>query len=161
MTREDRGGLESVRRHHWSGRALVKYTLLQIPGLAALILVLILIRRWAELSPLLCLGIIALWVVKDIVLFPFVWKAYDTNPSGDPLTMVGQKGVAEELLNPSGYARFRGELWQAEVAEGHPPVVRGTALKVQEMRGLKLIVEKDQKEKDKPDTGPTGKHLTT
>ena len=74
----------------------MKYTLLQIPGLIALILILLLVKRWVNLSLWFISGIIVLWVIKDAVLFPFVWRAYDSNRPGDPLTMIGERGIARE-----------------------------------------------------------------
>lgn len=129
--------------HGWSGRVLIKYTLIQIPGLVALIFVLVLIKRWVELPLWTTLGVIVLWMLKDAILFPFVWKAYDSGPYDDPLSMIGEQGVAQERLNPSGYALLRGELWKAEVMDGQPAIEEGAAVWVREMRGLKLIVEED------------------
>jgi membrane protein implicated in regulation of membrane protease activity len=126
----------------WSGRALLKYTLLQIPGLIALVLILLLAKRWVDLPVWLNISILTLWIVKDAVLFPFVWRAYDKEQPGDPLSMIGQRAIAQERLNPNGYASVRGELWKVEIAEGEPPVEEGTVLRVKEMQGLKLVVER-------------------
>jgi membrane-bound ClpP family serine protease len=43
-------------------------------------------------------------------------------------------------LAPFGYILVRGELWQAEVEEGGPPIDRGERVKVKGMRGLRLLV---------------------
>ena len=136
--------MKSGMEHGWSARVLIKYTLLQIPGLIALILILLLVKRWANLSPWLIAGIIALWVAKDTVLFPFVWRAYDTIRPGDALNMIGARGIARERLNPSGYVFVRGELWKAEVLEGDPPINEGASLRVRDMHGLKLTVEEER-----------------
>ncbi len=44
------------------------------------------------------------------------------------------------LLAPSGYVQVGGELWQAEVMEDVGPIEKGESVKVQEIRGLILIV---------------------
>lgn len=130
----------NMKKPHWSKRAVIKYTLLQIPGVFLVILVLILARRWWEYPIWLAWVTLIVWIAKDIVLFPFVWRSYDTHRPGDPHSMIGMRGKAEERLAPSGYVRVRGELWLAEVVRGGEPIEKGQKLRVKEMNGLTLIV---------------------
>jgi membrane protein implicated in regulation of membrane protease activity len=125
----------------WSSRILLKYWLLQLPALALLVLILIFAQRWVDLPAWIFWGSLTIWVVKDAVLYPFVWRAYDWDRSKDSNSMVGAKGIAKERLAPSGYVQVRGELWKAELAEGVQPVEEGKPVLVQEIRGLTLIVE--------------------
>jgi len=81
-------------KRRWSRRVVIKYTLLQLPALVFLALIFHVIRQWVEMPAWLIWGIIALWVVKDVVLFFFVWRAYDQNPLADANSMVGLHGVA-------------------------------------------------------------------
>lgn len=60
--------------------------------------------------------------------------------------MIGQKGVAKERLDPSGYIFIRGELWKAEVIEGSPPVEEGETVKVEGTRGRILLVRREESE---------------
>lgn len=138
MTRVKTGG-----PYYWTGKILLRYILFQVPGLLALILILTVIKYWINIPVWYIYIIIAAWVIKDIILFPFVWRAYDTRSQDNSLKMVGEKGIAQQLLDPSGYALVRGELWKAEVAKGSPPIKKGAALKVKEIRGLSLIVEEE------------------
>ncbi|HUT70336.1 MAG TPA: NfeD family protein [Desulfatiglandales bacterium] len=131
-------------KRRWSRRVVIKYTLLQLPALVFLALILHVIRQWVEIPAWLIWGIIALWVVKDVVLFFFVWRAYDQNPLADANSMVGLHGVAKDRLAPSGYVEVHGELWQAEVMEGGPPVESGKGIRVRGIRGLTLIVQPDK-----------------
>ena len=101
----------------------IRYILLNIPGLAAVILILIIIQHWIALPVWLFLSITAFWVVKDMVLFPFVWRAYDSGRSGRSRSMV------------------RGELWRAEIIDDGPPVEMGQPVKIVKMDGLTLFVE--------------------
>ena len=139
------GAGEKTKIHGWTGKVLLRYTLFQIPGLIALILILIVVRHWIDLPPWLAYVIIAVWVIKDITLFPFVWNAYDMRSEDANLRMIGDKGVAQELLNPSGFVLIHGELWKAEIAEGSPPIPKGTLLRVKEIHGLNLIVKEEAK----------------
>ncbi len=130
----------------WSGRVVLRYALLQVPGVVLLILIFILVRRWIDIPPWLFWVILALWVAKDVILFPFVWRAYDWGSSTDGNSMAGERGIAKDRLAPSGYVQVRGELWKAEVMEGDPPIERGEAVKVRGIRGLTLLVKPHDKE---------------
>ncbi|MFX0197796.1 MAG: NfeD family protein [Candidatus Hodarchaeota archaeon] len=88
----------------------------------------------------------AFWVVKDVALFPFVWRSYDRERGEAPSPMVGAQGIVEDRLAPSGYVRVHGELWQAEPMRGGPAIDRGQVVRIQEVRGLTLLVQIDNDE---------------
>ncbi|MDI7259785.1 MAG: NfeD family protein [Thermodesulfobacteriota bacterium] len=81
-----------------------------------------------------------IWIVKDVVLFPFVWRAYERNHSKDLRFLVGNEGLVEERFAPSGYIRVHGELWRAETMEDSPSIEKGEAVSVRGIRGLVLLV---------------------
>jgi membrane protein implicated in regulation of membrane protease activity len=128
----------------WSRRVVIKYSLLQLPALVFLAFILHLIRLWVQMPAWLIWGMVGLWVVKDVMLFPFVWRSYDQNRLSDANSMVGLHGIAKNSLMPSGYVEVHGELWQAEVVQGSPFVESGGGVRVKEIRGLTLIVQPDQ-----------------
>jgi membrane protein implicated in regulation of membrane protease activity len=103
-------------------RIAIRYALLHVPGLVLLILILPSVQRWTELPPWFFWGFVLLWIVKDMVLFPFVWRAYDWSCPMHVHALVGTEGIAQERLAPSGYIRVHGELWKAEVIRNGPPV---------------------------------------
>jgi membrane-bound serine protease (ClpP class) len=119
----------------------LRYILLNIPGLVAVILILIIIQHWVVLPVWLFWSIIGFWIVKDVVLFPFVWRAYDWERSGRSRSMIGERGIAKERLAPRGYVQVHGELWRAEVINGGTPIERGQSVKIVQMDGLTLFVE--------------------
>lgn len=125
-------------RSRWTTRILVKYALVQIPGTVLFLLIVVFVNRKLGLPFWLFWGMIVGWVIKEVVLFPFVWRSYDSRPIHP---MVGAHGVAVDRLAPSGYVRVRGELWQAELANGYGSVDSGKAVRVKEAQGLKLVVE--------------------
>jgi len=86
-------------------------------------------------------SLVALWVIKDLILFPAVWRVYDQEQRDDPSSMVGSRGIAEDRLDRSGYIRVHGELWKAEVMGNSPSVGKGEKVTVRGIRGLTLIVE--------------------
>lgn len=85
-----------------------------------------------------------LWVAKEVVLFFLLWQAYDPDQENLAQSMVGEHGVAMERLNPSGYVRVRGELWRAQLCRGATTVKEGERVRVEELRGLTLLVVPDR-----------------
>jgi len=130
-------------RRRWPARAIRKYVLLQLPGLLALIFLLKLIQRWFAIPEWLFWISIVIWVVKDAILFPFVWRAYDSGRPEDE-KMVGARGVAKERLDPSGYVFVRGELWRAVLMKGSPTIEEGEGVLVHAKEGLTLVVQSDK-----------------
>jgi membrane protein implicated in regulation of membrane protease activity len=129
-----------MNKKKWSSRILVRYWLLQLPELALLVLILGFAQRWVDLPAWIFWGALLIWVVKDAVLYPFLWRAYDWDHVADSNPMLGARGTAKERLAPLGYVKVRGELWQAELIEGSRAVEEGEPILVEEIRGLTLIV---------------------
>lgn len=136
-----------MEKREWSVQVILRYALFQIPSLALIISILILVRQWVDLPGWIFWGSIALWIAKDIILFPFVWRAYDRNRLKELHTLIGAEGIADEKLAPSGYIRVHGEFWRAEVGGDRLPVEKGERVRIQGIRGLKLIVEPFEKER--------------
>ena len=134
-----------MERKGWSAKVVLRYALIQVPFTALVIVVLIWLRKWVDLPIWFIFGLVAFLVIKDIVLFPFVWRAYDPDSPALTNTMEGARGIAINDLHPSGYVEIGAERWQAEVIEGSPPISRGQAVRVRELRGLTLIVQLDPK----------------
>ena len=134
-----------MERKGWSARVVLRYTLLQVPFTALVIVVLIWVRKWVDLPIWFICGLGAFLVIKDIVLFPFVWRAYDPDSPALTNTMEGARGIAISDLHPSGYVEIGAERWQAEVIEGSPPIRRGQRVRVHGIRGLTLLVQLDPK----------------
>lgn len=128
-----------------STRVVLKYALLQIPGLALLILILLFIQRWVDLPLYFFWGSVILWIAKDAILFPFVWRSYDSRGEGAADTLLGEKGIAKERLAPSGYVQVRGELWRAKAIGDHP-IEKGDRVLVLSISGLTLLVTSDNKD---------------
>jgi membrane-bound ClpP family serine protease len=136
------------RRAGWSARTLLHYSLLQLPALALVVIVLVFIQRWVPIPAWLFWGIIVVWIAKDAVLFPFVWRAYEASPSPVAPGLIGAVGVARERLAPRGYIRVSGSMWRAEVAGGGPPIESGQTVRVEDRHGLTLLVVPDDGSSD-------------
>jgi membrane protein implicated in regulation of membrane protease activity len=125
---------------------VAKYVLFQIPELAVVCVLAIGARGWVGLPDWAAAGIIALWVIKDAVLFPFVRIAYQPNSGGGAGNLAGARGIAQDALRPFGYVRVSAELWRADLRPGAPPVEPGDRVRVVDVRGLTLLVESDDSE---------------
>ena len=120
---------------------LAKYLVLQIPGLIFVGLVLGYLVRAADLSLHTAALLLALWVAKDLALFPFVRIGYERgNPSATE-GLIGALGTTQQRLDPEGYVRVGAELWRARVRSELAPIELGAAIRVLEVSDLTLHVE--------------------
>jgi membrane protein implicated in regulation of membrane protease activity len=129
-----------------SYRTIAKYVLFQLPELAVVCVLTIGARSWVGLPGWAAAGIIAVWLIKDAVMFPFVRIAYQASSSGGAAALVGARGTAQDALRPSGYVRISSELWRAELLSGARAVEPGDRIRVHAIRGLTLLVTPDESE---------------
>ena len=125
---------------HIPGRIYLRYGILMIPGAVVLVLILTVIQQWISIPSWLFWGIVGAWLAKDIIMFPYVWRAHDMNRPGISRSMIGERGVVKKRLDPSGYVQIGGELWRAESLEAEMPIEIGQVVQVIKMEGLKLLV---------------------
>jgi membrane protein implicated in regulation of membrane protease activity len=138
---DERGQGEQERRP--TRRVMLKYALLQLPGLLLLGGGLLWLQQ-AYLLPWWFVGLPCLaWVVKDALLFPWLWRAFDDRPSERTPAPLGQVGVVTE----GGLLRVRGELWRAEPSAAGAPLRPGQRARVRRARGLTLVVEVEGEER--------------
>ena len=126
-----------------SARVVGKYTLFQIPGLLLLAAALAIFDHWLPIPVWVWFAVLGGWVIKDALIFPFVWRSFDDAQRGHSYSPVGLIGVALEPLAPAGRIRVRGERWRAELADGAGPIPAGASVRVTASRGLILLVEPD------------------
>ena len=119
-----------------------RYWLLQVPGWVVLAGLLTAAHFWLQLSPLSAVIVLALWFVKDAVLYPILKPHYVFRERDAHQSILGEHAVAQETLNPRGYVKLRGELWVAEIASDDPPVPIGERVIVESVDGLKLKVRR-------------------
>jgi membrane-bound ClpP family serine protease len=135
-----------IRLREIPSRVYIKYGLLIIPGTVVLILVLIVVGNWVPIPFWLRVTLIFLWIAKEIILFPFVWRAYDHNRSEVSSPMIGERGRTRERLAPAGYIQVQSELWKAEIMPGEPSIEKDKWVRIKEMEGLKLFVVPEENE---------------
>ena len=126
----------------WSARVLAKYWALQLPFTAVLVGALLVFEDDLGWPRWLIWTVVAAWVAKDAVLYPFVWRSYDAGASAS--LPYPRAGVAVERIDPHGRVRCSGELWRAELAPGARPVGIGEAVTVVARRRFTLLVEPER-----------------
>ena len=126
-------------------RIVLRYAFYQIPDMAILALILFVLHHWIDLSLGWLIGLVSLWMVKNVFVFIFVWPAYDKPRPGDVKSLIGTEGFAEERLDPSGYIRVHGELWRAELMEKTIAIEKGQPVLIESAYGLTLLVKPVQK----------------
>ncbi len=120
---------------------LVKYTLYQIPDTALAFLVLWILVEWAGVSPRLAGSLAILWILKDILMFPVLWRSFGGTDASDPHSFVGAEGLVTKTCGPDGYVRVRGETWKAESEERGTVIDAGVRVVVTGNQGLTLYVK--------------------
>ena len=115
---------------------IIRYTLFQLPELIVLIVALQLVAQWIDVSSIILYGILLAWIVKDIILFFYTWRAYI--PEKDDI-MIGKRGITLERFIDTGYITINGEQWRA-LNKSESPLKKGQEILVVERKGLTLFV---------------------
>jgi membrane-bound serine protease (ClpP class) len=85
-------------------------------------------------------ALIMVWVVKDLLLYPLVRIANQSDMRPGAVRLIGATGMAKDQFNPSGYVQVRGEVWRAEAEPSAKPIAPQSPIEVRGARGLTLIV---------------------
>jgi membrane protein implicated in regulation of membrane protease activity len=129
-----------VERRRPDRRVVLRYAALQIPGQLFVLGLGLAAWEWLGAPAWVAWGAPLAFALKDALLFPFVWRAYEPDDrvsSG----LIGQIAVAEERLDPGGWVRIGPELWRVELARRGEAVPRGAKVRVVGVEGLLLVVE--------------------
>jgi membrane-bound ClpP family serine protease len=119
-----------------------RYLAFEAPSWLALAAVLWLLVRVWELSTSTAALVLALWVLKDLALFPVLRVAYEpSGGSGGAENLLGALGTVSAELAPEGWVRIGAERWRARAAREHAPLAVGAAVRVTAVEGLLLRVE--------------------
>ena len=128
------------------------YLLLQVPDTLLAGLILVALYRWAGLSLAWAVGAFAVWIVKDIALYPLVRSAFAPSRTG-PEAFIGARGVVADAVAPLGYVSLNGELWRAESLRPQQAIPVGATVVVRAVQGLTFLVEADTPDADQPRAG--------
>ena len=122
-------------------RTLGRYLLFQAVGWALGTLALAALVYWDVMALWLAGVLLALFVAKDLILFPYVRKAYEPSATHGGESLLGAVARVERSLTPDGWVRLGAESWRARVPDGTRDVKEGESVEVREIDSLVLIVE--------------------
>jgi len=123
-------------------RVFARYLAFEAPSWVLLVVVLVVLVRVWDLSLRVAALMLALWVVKDLALFPALRIAYEpAGGSGGAENLIGTLGTVSVDLDPEGWVRIGAERWRARVARDQSPLPAGAAVRVTSVNGLMLRVE--------------------
>ena len=121
-------------------KVVYRYVALQVPASILAAVILYALHRWLGL-PLWIAGLLlAADVAKDVILYPYLKRAYQTREHTGVERLVGEVAEVCEPLRPAGYVRLRGELWKARLRDRDSVLNPGTAVRVDGAKGLVLEV---------------------
>ena len=123
----------------WSKEAVGKYTALQVPAAALAGVVLWFLWHKEILSAWVAWLLFLLWIAKDVLLFFYLWPAYEPEGEIGVFSPVGRSGIVvkdKEYLR----VRVRGEIWRASPEPGHGLIRTGQSVRIVGRQGLLLIV---------------------
>ena len=115
-----------------------RYWLLQLPGLAILLVMLFIASRWYAVPVLAGWIMVIGWIIKDIAMYPLLKGAFEGSKPTGVAVLIGSRGTATEDLRPRGYVRVGPELWWSQSTT---PVGRGVEVQVIDCEGMMLLVE--------------------
>lgn len=122
--------------------APLRYTLLQIPGLVLLGALLWWARSEGWISLRSAGLVFAVWLIKDILLYPFYRPALERQVPTGGQVLIGRTAEVTVALDPIGRVRVGGESWRAQcVDRRHLPA--GARVRVTAARGVTLDVSPD------------------
>ena len=61
---------------------------------------------------------IALWIVKDVALYPVFARSYARRDHEQLDRLIGTRAVVTQVLDPEGWVRAGAELWRARSRSG-------------------------------------------
>jgi len=114
--------------------------MLEAPGWVLAAFIAMALHRWVDLSVVTGSLFVAAWIVKDLVLYPWLRDAYAGDGQSPKEALVGRTAVVVEPLQPVGIVRVGAELWRAESVAAEVPVSRGQRVRVEGVEGLTLRV---------------------
>lgn len=126
----------------WTRSIVIRYALLQLPAIIIFTLLYWLVNQYFQMPVWLFWVILAGWIIKDILLFPFVWKSYDTRDKDKYAVLTGKTGTVIELPNPIGTVLINGEIWRGRLADPGVLVKKGEKVAVTGQEKRLLIIDK-------------------
>lgn len=117
-----------------------RYVLFQLPELLLVGMALMLLVGLGVLTVNVGWLLFALWIAKEVVLFPLVRRAYEPSDPSATAPLVGATAIVIDRLDLTGTVRVGPELWTARLEPGNEPADVGSTVCVKSVEGMTLHV---------------------
>lgn len=97
-------------------------------------------EEFSQVGSLILILIVALVVFFSLLALMIAYLQRKKRSVSGMEEMLGMEGEVRKDLDPEGEVFIHGELWRAQSKEG--TLLRGQKVRVKEIKGLKLLVEK-------------------
>lgn len=124
-----------------NSKVVLKYLAVHVTELVVIVAALIVVRNLVGIPTWLVVTIPVLWILKDIVLYPKVWRSYAFADNRPVRRLIGLEATVMYSLDPVGYVKVNGELWKAQNRDPRRPAGRGDRARVVDIQGTTLMVE--------------------
>jgi membrane-bound ClpP family serine protease len=121
---------------------LTRYALLQIPGICVVTALLWLANEKGWIGLAGGTALILVWIGGDVAIYFLTRRSMRAGYRSGVEALPGSIVVALTPLAPTGFAQLGPERWHARLAGGGQVEV-GTRLRIDEVRGLELVVSRD------------------
>jgi membrane protein implicated in regulation of membrane protease activity len=120
---------------------VARYALFQVPELLLVGIGLVALTGLGVVTVNVAWLLLGAWILKEVVLFPFVRRAYEpSDPSGSAY-LIGVDATVTQRLNPNGRVRIGPGSWAARLPAGSAPAEVGATVCVKSVEGLTLHVD--------------------
>lgn len=119
---------------------VARYALFQLPELLLVGLGLVVLTTLDVVTLDVAWLLLGAWCFKEVVLFPFVRRAYEPSEPSATNHLLGVDAIVLERLDPVGRVRIGPESWAARLPAGSVPAEVGTTVCVKSVEGLTLHV---------------------
>lgn len=144
---KERAGMSTPKQPipHKALAAWQRYWLFQLPGIVIVAALTAAAVHWFSLPAWTCIAATALWVAKDIALYPMLKHSYRAGGPVGPASLIGSVGTVRDALDPTGLIKIGPELWKAKSSS---PAAVGEVVRVVGCSGMTLLVEAPAPESD-------------
>lgn len=122
-------------------KVFLRYLALQLSSWVLAALLLGALVQWDFLSTWLAGLLISALIVKDLLVFPYVRRAYEGGIAHGGGDLLGAEGRVEQVLEPEGYVRVGSERWRARLVGEVRFLPVGERAIIRDIDNLTLLVE--------------------
>lgn len=112
----------------------------QIPGWIITGLIILGLYSWRYLPGWVAIFGFSGWILKDVLMYPLLRRAYESDVKPGSQALVGMRGVAQDHLDPRDYVRVRGELWNTVANPIDQVIFAGTEVEIVSADSMLVIV---------------------